>query len=140
MNTIKINNMYAILRAVLKEGDRIGVTKCPGTKRVITFSHWDGYWIVSKSGINDNSPKSVYSINGVTVNESILLSMYPDYKLKPFNLKCKGCDNIVFYNNIFVKEGTEEVYFYFDTHYCSECTDKTKIELIENNNQDDLPF
>lgn len=51
-------------KEVLKEGDRIGVVKCPNTKRVITFSHFDGNWIVSKSGINDYSPSSVYSLNG----------------------------------------------------------------------------
>ena len=40
-------------KRVLKPGDRLRVTKCPGTKRWITFSHWSGYWIVSKSGIDD---------------------------------------------------------------------------------------
>ncbi|TJY57413.1 hypothetical protein E4T66_18575 [Sinimarinibacterium sp. CAU 1509] len=55
-------------KAVLKSGDRVGVTKCPGTKRVITFSHFAGHWIVSKSGIADYSPRSVYSVNGMPVD------------------------------------------------------------------------
>jgi len=52
------------LSKTLKKGDRIGATKCPGTKRVFTFSHFDGYWMVSISGIDDYSPCSIYSING----------------------------------------------------------------------------
>ncbi len=53
------------MKSILKTGDRIRVTKCPGTKRVITFSHFDGFWIVSKSGIDDYSPSTVDKINGV---------------------------------------------------------------------------
>ena len=48
---------------VLKAGYRVRVTKCPGNKRWITFSHFDGHWIVSKSGINDYSPLSVDMVN-----------------------------------------------------------------------------
>lgn len=51
---------------ILKKGDRVGATKCPGGKRVFTFSHFDGYWMVSISGIDDYSPCSIYSINGET--------------------------------------------------------------------------
>jgi len=51
-------------RAVLKVGDRLRVTKCPGTKRWITFASWSGHWIVSKSGIDDYSPISVDMLNG----------------------------------------------------------------------------
>lgn len=55
-------------KKVLKSGDRLRVTKCPGTKRWITFAGWDGYWIVSKSGINDYSPCSVDMLNGAPVD------------------------------------------------------------------------
>ena len=55
-------------KKVLKPGDRLRVTKCPGTKRGITFAEWDGHWIVSKSGINDYSPLCVDRLNGEAVN------------------------------------------------------------------------
>lgn len=55
-------------RKVLKPGDRLRVSKCPGTKRWITFAGWDGNWIVSKSGINDFHPRCVDMINGVPVD------------------------------------------------------------------------
>ena len=51
----------------IKEGDRIRCTKCPGTKRTFTFSHWDGYWMVSKTGIDDYYPLNVDLINKVPV-------------------------------------------------------------------------
>ena len=55
-------------KKVLKKGDKIRVTKCPGTKRTITFSHFDGNWIVSKSGINDYSARSIDRLNGFPIN------------------------------------------------------------------------
>lgn len=55
-------------KLVLKPGDRLRVTKCPGTKRWITFSHWDGHWLVSKSGIDDFSPRCVDMLNGEPVD------------------------------------------------------------------------
>ena len=55
-------------REVLKPGDRLRVTKCPGTKRWITFAGMDGDWICSKSGINDYSPSSVDRINQTAVD------------------------------------------------------------------------
>lgn len=55
-------------KKVLKTGDRLRVTKCPGTKRWITFAGWDGHWIVSKSGINDYSPRRVDMLNGEAVD------------------------------------------------------------------------
>lgn len=59
--------IYAVaektLRAMLKPGDRLRVTKCPGTKRWITFARWDGHWIESKSGINDYPASSVDRVN-----------------------------------------------------------------------------
>lgn len=55
-------------KKVLIAGDRIRCTKCPGTKRVFTFSYWDGCWMVSKSGINDYHPINVDMVNGIKVN------------------------------------------------------------------------
>lgn len=55
-------------KKVLKPGDRLRVTKCPGTKRWITFATWDGHWIVSKSGIGDYSPLCVDMLNGEAVD------------------------------------------------------------------------
>jgi len=51
-------------KGILKRGDKIGCTRCPGTKRVFIFSAWDGNWMVSKSGINDYHPINIYSVNG----------------------------------------------------------------------------
>lgn len=51
-------------KSILKKGDKIRVTKCPGTKRTITFDHWDGWWIVSKSGIDDYSFLTIDKLNG----------------------------------------------------------------------------
>jgi len=62
--TIAVDNAKKVLVA----GDRIRVTKCPGTKRWITFSHWDGVWIVSKSGIDDYSASSIDMRNGSPVD------------------------------------------------------------------------
>lgn len=64
----KMLRIIARAKTILKTGDRVGCTKCPGTKRVFTFDCWDGNWMVSKSGINDYSPCSIYSINGVAVD------------------------------------------------------------------------
>lgn len=55
-------------KKVLKVGDRVRVTKCPGTKRWITFAGWDGPWIVSKSGINDFHPRCVDRVNSAVVD------------------------------------------------------------------------
>ena len=55
-------------KQVLKRGDRIRVTKCPGRKRTITFNHWDGPWIVSKSGINDYAATSIDMVNGKSMS------------------------------------------------------------------------
>jgi hypothetical protein len=54
--------------ATLRVGDRLRVTKCPGTKRWITFAAWSGQWIVSKSGIDDFHPINVDRLNGEPVN------------------------------------------------------------------------
>jgi hypothetical protein len=54
-------------KEVLKKGDRIRITHCPGTKRTITFDHWDGNWIVSKSGKNDYAATNIDLLNGEAV-------------------------------------------------------------------------
>lgn len=55
-------------KKVLVVGDRLRVTKCPGTKRWITFAGWDGEWIVSKSGIDDFAASNVDMLNGEHVD------------------------------------------------------------------------
>jgi hypothetical protein len=55
-------------KKVLKPGDRLRVSKCPGTKRMITFAGWEGCWIVSKSGINDYAASCVDMLNGSPVD------------------------------------------------------------------------
>ena len=61
---------YAAAKAVLRPGDRLRVTKCPGTKRWIAFAGWDGQAIVSKSGIDVFSPLCVDRLNGEPVDFS----------------------------------------------------------------------
>lgn len=51
-------------KAILKKGDRVRVSKCMGIRRTITFDHWDGEWMVSKSGINDYHPINITKVNG----------------------------------------------------------------------------
>lgn len=55
-------------RKTLKPGDRIRVTKCPGTRRWVTFAGWDGLWIVSKSGIDDFSARCIDRLNDLPVD------------------------------------------------------------------------
>jgi hypothetical protein len=55
-------------KRVLVTGDRLRVTKCPGTKRWITFARWDGNWIISKSGIDDFAACAVDMVNATPVN------------------------------------------------------------------------
>lgn len=52
----------------LRVGDRVRVTKCPGTKRTFTFNYWDGGWMVSKSGIDDYCAVSIDRVNGMPRN------------------------------------------------------------------------
>lgn len=60
-------------KKTLKQGDRIRLTHCPGTKRTITFDHWDGNWIVSKSGKDDYSAMGIDKLNGqpISFRESV---------------------------------------------------------------------
>lgn len=55
-------------KKIIKVGDRIRCTKCLGKKSVFTFSHWDGSWMVSKSGINDYHPINVEVLNGIAID------------------------------------------------------------------------
>lgn len=55
-------------KALLKPGDRIRVSRCGGLLRTYTFSHWDGFWAVSVSGISDLSPTSIDRLNGAPVS------------------------------------------------------------------------
>jgi len=55
-------------KTTLKRGDRLRVTKCPGTLRWITFERWDGDWIVSKSGINDHHAINIDMVNDKAIN------------------------------------------------------------------------
>jgi hypothetical protein len=56
-------------KAILKKGDRVRCSKCPGTERTFTFEGWDGEWMVSKSGICDFHPVNITKINGRTINQ-----------------------------------------------------------------------
>ena len=55
-------------KKVLKRGDRITVTKCPGTKRWIVFDHWRGDEIVSTSGRGEYAAINISRLNGRTVD------------------------------------------------------------------------
>lgn len=59
---------YERARLLLKVGDRVRVTACPGTKRTITFAGWSGQWMISKSGREDYHPINVDMINGHPVD------------------------------------------------------------------------
>jgi hypothetical protein len=52
----------------LKRGDRLRVSGCLGTKRWVTFDHWDGCWIVTKSGIDDIHAINVDRVNTESVD------------------------------------------------------------------------
>lgn len=54
-------------RRVLRAGDRVTVTHCPGTKRWVVFSHWCGYWLCSKTR-DDYSAINVSKVNGVEMS------------------------------------------------------------------------
>ncbi len=58
---------YKKVKSQVKKGDRVSCTKCPGTRRTFTFDCWDGFWMVSKSGIDDYAPTSVIEINGILI-------------------------------------------------------------------------
>lgn len=65
----RAESIRAIARArnVLKEGDRVAFTSCPGTPRTATFLGWAGNWICSKSR-SDIAASSIFKINGSPVS------------------------------------------------------------------------
>ena len=57
-----------LAKNVLKPGDKIRCTRCPGRLVTYRFSHWDGSWIVSASGINDIAATSIDRLNGQPIS------------------------------------------------------------------------
>lgn len=55
-------------KQVLKPGDRIRCSRCGGIVATYTFDCWDGYWIVSRSGIDDISPTHISKLNGQPIS------------------------------------------------------------------------
>lgn len=55
-------------KKVLQKGDRITVTKCPGTKRWIIFDYWAGNEIISASGESEYCAINISRLNGEPVN------------------------------------------------------------------------
>lgn len=64
----RLNLATSAAKKVVKKGDRIRVTKCPGTKRTITFDHWNGNEIISKSGRGEYAAMNIDRLNGSRVN------------------------------------------------------------------------
>lgn len=58
-------------KKVLKRGDRITVTKCPGTKRWIIFDHWNGNEIISASGEGEYAATNVSRLNGSAIDFNV---------------------------------------------------------------------
>jgi len=58
-------------KRILRRGDRIRCTRCGGIKRTYTFECWDGYWIMSKSGIDDLAATNIDMLNGKPVDFSV---------------------------------------------------------------------
>lgn len=74
----RFNEAATNAKKVLVRGDRLRVSKCPGTKRWIIFDHWDGPWIVSKSFIDDYAAASVDRRNDTIVDFSLSSEPLPD--------------------------------------------------------------
>lgn len=55
---------------VLKVGDKIRSSRCCGIRATYILSHWDGNWIVSKSGVDDISANNIDRLNGKPINFS----------------------------------------------------------------------
>ena len=57
----------AALKPLLRKGDRIRATRgeCCANPATYIFDHWNGNWIVSKSGIDTIVPGSITAINGL---------------------------------------------------------------------------
>jgi hypothetical protein len=71
-NRIKLCKLVtARAKTTLKRGDRLRVVRCPGTKRWVTFDHWDGQWIVTKSGIDDIHAVNIDKVNDRDIDFTI---------------------------------------------------------------------
>lgn len=57
-----------LAKKVLKPGDKIRCTRCPGRLVTYRFSHWDGSWLVSASGINDIAAMNIDRLNGQPIS------------------------------------------------------------------------
>lgn len=57
-------------KKVLKVGDKIRASRCGGIRATYVFSHWDGNWIVSKSGVDDISANNIDRLNGEPIDFS----------------------------------------------------------------------
>lgn len=55
-------------RGYLSKGDKVTTSKCPGRKRWFIFSHFDGPWMVSSTGIDDYHPQHVSKVNGCPID------------------------------------------------------------------------
>jgi len=64
----RLANATDAAKKVMKKGDKITVTKCPGTKRWIIFDHWEGNEIISASGKGEYAATSITRLNGKPVN------------------------------------------------------------------------
>ncbi len=53
---------------ILKKGDRFRASRCGGIRATYTFSHWDGCWIVTRSGISDIAAIHIDRLNGEAVD------------------------------------------------------------------------
>lgn len=65
---IELREATARAKKILRRGDKITVTKCPGTKRSIVFDHWSGLEIISKSGQREYFAINISKINGEEVD------------------------------------------------------------------------
>ena len=64
----RLERATSAAKKVVKKGDRIRVTKCPGTKRTITFDHWNGNELISKSGYGEYAAINIDRLNGAPVD------------------------------------------------------------------------
>lgn len=65
----KLQESVNFAKSILKKGDQVGCTKCPGTKRIFIFDHFEfNAWMCSKSGIDEYHPINIYSINGKKID------------------------------------------------------------------------
>ena len=57
-----------LAKKVLKSGDKIRCSRCCGVRATYTFSHWDGNWAVSSSGIDDIAATGIDRLNGQPIS------------------------------------------------------------------------